>query len=67
MRLLLNNTQIETHRDPITLSQLLADNYDSLRGMAVAVNNKLVSRDRWDNTDLSPDDDVVVITAAFGG
>ena len=67
MKLLLNNTQIETHRDPITLSQLLADNYDSLRGMAVAVNNKLVSRDRWDNTYLSPDDDVVVITAAFGG
>ncbi len=67
MRLLLNNKPIETQKDPITLSQLLAENYDSLRGMAVAVNNKLVSRDRWDNSYLAPDDDVVVITAAFGG
>lgn len=67
MKLLLNNQTIETPFEPITLSQLLAENYRSLRGMAVALNNKLVSRDKWDITKLAPMDDVVVITAAFGG
>ncbi|MBD5228135.1 MAG: sulfur carrier protein ThiS [Bacteroides sp.] len=67
MKLLLNNKEIETSVDSISLSQLLSNNYETLRGMAVAVNNKLVSRDKWDRTKLNPMDDVVVITAAFGG
>ena len=67
MKLLLNNKEIETSVDSISLSQLLSNNYETLRGMAVAVNNKLVSRDKWDRTKLNPMDDVVDITAAFGG
>lgn len=67
MKILLNNMIIETKLDHISLSELLADNYQSLRGMAVAVNNKLISREQWDYHKLQPMDDVVVITAAFGG
>lgn len=67
MKLLLNNMIIETKLEHISLSELLADNYKSLRGMAVAVNNKLISREQWDYHKLQPMDDVVVITAAFGG
>lgn len=67
MRLQLNNSPIEIAKDTVILSQLLAENYSTLRGMAVAVNNKLVSREMWDTTELEPDDDVVVIQAAFGG
>lgn len=67
MKLLLNNQTVDSPYEPITLSQFLVENYKSLRGMAVALNNKLVSRDRWDITKLKPMDDVVVITASFGG
>ncbi len=67
MKLLLNNCEVETAIDSICLSQLLADHYNTLRGMAVAVNNKLIARDCWDSHELRPNDDVVVISAAFGG
>ncbi len=67
MTLLLNNQAVDTPFEPISLSQLLSANYRTLRGMAVAVNNKLISREKWDHTTLKPMDDIVVITAAFGG
>ncbi len=36
-------------------------------GIAVAVNEELVSRSRWDTTPLCADDRVEVLTAAQGG
>lgn len=67
MKMLLNNQTIDVQPERCTLSRLLSDNYRSLQGMAVAVNNKLVGRDKWDVMLLNEGDDVVVITAAFGG
>ncbi len=36
-------------------------------GTAVALNGRLVPRSRWDATALDQNDDIVVISAAFGG
>ena len=40
---------------------------DQGRGVAVAVNGEVVARGRWDQTTLSEDDRVEVLTAIGGG
>ena len=40
---------------------------DRGRGVAVAVNGEVVARGRWDQTTLSEDDRVEVLTAIGGG
>ena len=37
------------------------------QGAAIAVNDKLIPRDKWKVTMLNPMDRVTVITAAYGG
>jgi len=37
------------------------------KGVAVAVNGKIVKKNDWDTTPLKEGDDVVVIRAAYGG
>ena len=37
------------------------------RGVAVAVNDEVVPRSRWDSTALSDDDRVEILTASQGG
>lgn len=37
------------------------------RGVALAVNNKVVPRQAWEETMLNENDNVTIIKAAFGG
>ena len=46
---------------------MVADLYGTDKGIAVAVNNTLIPRSNWDNHYLAPDDEVVIIKAAYGG
>ncbi len=36
-------------------------------GAAIAVNDRLVPRSRWTETKVNPDDNLVIIKAAYGG
>lgn len=37
------------------------------RGVALAVNNKVLPRAEWESTELSEGDQITIIKAAFGG
>ncbi len=37
------------------------------RGVAVALNNRVVPRDRWTDTTLTENDQILIITASQGG
>jgi sulfur carrier protein len=54
--------------DPdVTVGRLVDDLGRGRRGVAVAVNESVVPRSRWDATTLHDDDRVEVLTAAQGG
>ncbi|PKV48418.1 sulfur carrier protein ThiS [Aquimarina sp. MAR_2010_214] len=36
-------------------------------GIAIAINNEVVSKEKWEQTTLQNDDDVVIIKATQGG
>lgn len=66
MKISLNNQWIETS-DTVSVAQLLTDSGIALRGIAVAVNKQVVPKTNWETTLLQNEDEVVVITATFGG
>lgn len=51
----------------VTLKELLLGQSISPEGIAVAVNNRIISKDEWAETFLSNNDKVTVIHAACGG
>lgn len=50
-----------------TLGALVDEAAGDRRGVAVAVNEEVVPRSRWDATALRPGDRVEILTAAQGG
>lgn len=67
MKIKINNDIFETAGPVITVSELLSIRGFSPTGTAVAVNDRLIARDRWDIFKIEEDDDVTIISAAFGG
>lgn len=53
--------------DVAYLSQLLETMTLPERGVAVAVNNTMISRVEWKNYSLSEGDNILIIKAACGG
>lgn len=49
------------------LGQLLETMALPERGVAVAVNNTMISREEWKNYSLSEGDNILIIKAACGG
>ena len=66
MKVIYNHTEIEVAED-INLSQFIAAQQIVTKGIAVAVNNKVVRRADWDSRRLCAGDDILVITAVCGG
>lgn len=66
MKILLNNKEVSLPQGS-TLHVLLLQENITLLNVAVAVNNTLVLRDKWATTMLNEGDNVVAITAAYGG
>lgn len=66
MKISLNNQWVETS-GAVSVAQLLTDSGIALRGIAVAVNKQVVLKANWETTLLQNEDEVVVITATFGG
>ncbi|MBD5340352.1 MAG: sulfur carrier protein ThiS [Bacteroides sp.] len=63
----LNSKPLELPNDLMTLEELLEWEGIAPGGTAVAVNNKIVKHENWKITTFSNGDNVVVISAAFGG
>lgn len=67
MKITLNNEPVIVDESCQTLNDLLELRNIPKNGVAIAVNNKLIARTQWTSKILKPEDDVVVITATFGG
>lgn len=66
MELIINGKTREVESQ--TLSQLLLElKLGSNFGLAVAINDELVPRSKWDSEELSDRDQVTLIRAAAGG
>lgn len=51
-----------------TLSQLLSDLQINIRnGIAIAVNNTIISRTQWDEYIINDNDEILIIKATQGG
>ncbi|MBQ0057118.1 MAG: sulfur carrier protein ThiS [Bacteroidales bacterium] len=64
-RIVINNEARETEAQFI--QQLAAELDLPERGVALAVNNKIVPRATWPDTAISEGDSITIIKAAFGG
>ena len=67
MHIKLNNEIIEFPDGNTTISDLLSSRNIKQEGTAVARNGKLVERAKWELAVLENNDDIVIISAAFGG
>lgn len=61
------NNQPYHSEDRLSLSQLLADLAIKGQGIAVAVNEEIISRNLWEDHNLCDGDRVTVIRATAGG
>ena len=66
MKISLNNTPRDITPET-SIRQLLINEGLPLQNIAVAVNDIIVLRSKWESTMLVENDRVVVITAAYGG
>ncbi|WP_178797551.1 sulfur carrier protein ThiS [Bacteroidaceae bacterium] len=66
MKLTVNNKETEV-KDGCTVTELAAQLALPEKGVAIAVNNKMIPRTEWAERILQPDDSLVVIKAACGG
>lgn len=67
MNVFFNSKKIELPAGTTTVADLLEFKEVSPTGIAVAVNNKVVSKAAWDSTPLNEGDKVLVIAAVCGG
>lgn len=66
MKVQVNNKEVETISG-YTLTQLTAQLELPVRGIAIAVNNKMIPRTEWERFELHENDNLVIIKAACGG
>ncbi len=63
----LNNEPVELVQDASLYSLLQLKELSEKKGIAVAVNNKVISATQWQTTPLTQNDKVLVISATKGG
>lgn len=66
MTIFLNRTAVEVE-SPVTLAELLRQQGIPARGIAVAIDNKVVRKDAWESTTLEEGCNITVIRAVCGG
>lgn len=67
MTIFFNNEPLQLPQATMTLEELSKLKNIPSQGTAIAVNDRLVKREKWSVYQLNPMDNVVVITAAYGG
>ena len=67
MTILLNDNPVVLPSDYMTVEDLVKWKEIPSQGTAIAVNNKLIKQEKWSITKLNDQDQITVISAAFGG
>ncbi|MDE6810947.1 MAG: sulfur carrier protein ThiS [Muribaculaceae bacterium] len=67
MIILVNNNQIDLPIEISTLADFVAWKNIPLQATAIALNGKLIKTEKWSVTPLANMDNILVISAAFGG
>ncbi len=65
MKIKFNGEELET--TSLNISDFLVEKNINVIGIAIALNNKVVSRKLWNEVALNEGDDLIVISAAYGG
>lgn len=67
MRITVNNQPVDLSEEFLTLKDFLEIRGVKTERTAVALNNKIVTRDKWPLVNISDGDTIMLISAAFGG
>ncbi len=63
---LVNESQVEID-EKASIHQLLQKLNTPVNGIAIAINDRIISNSKWDTTNLNPNDKVLIIKATQGG
>ena len=66
MKIYINQKEIEA-QDSISIKELLDMQQISIEGTAIAIDNKLVPKNEWDDRILTDGNKITLIRATFGG
>lgn len=68
MKIWVNQKEHQCASNSTTLLQLLEELDKATKtGIAVAINNKIITKSAWSNTSIVADDKITIITATQGG
>lgn len=67
MNIKINNKTVSLPKDDMSVKDVLQLMEIKSGGTAIAINDKLVKRDLWDSIKINDNDEITIITAAFGG
>lgn len=66
MKIYINQKEIET-QDSISIKELLDMQQISIEGTAIAIDNKMVPKNEWNDRILTEGNKITIIRATFGG
>ena len=66
MKIYINQKEIEVH-DNISVKELLDMQQIAIEGTAIAIDNKLVPKNEWNDRILTDGNKITIIRATFGG
>ncbi|WP_337761549.1 sulfur carrier protein ThiS [Barnesiella intestinihominis] len=66
MKIYINQKEIEA-QDSISIKELLDMQQISIEGTAIAIDNKLVPKNEWNDRILTDGNKITIIRATFGG
>ncbi|MBP3430587.1 MAG: sulfur carrier protein ThiS [Barnesiella sp.] len=66
MKIYINQKEIEV-QDNISVKELLDMQQIAIEGTAIAIDNKLVPKNEWDDRILTDGNKITIIRATFGG
>ncbi|PPI86267.1 sulfur carrier protein ThiS [Candidatus Pantoea edessiphila] len=66
MKINLNDNLIELLK-PTFLNDLIVQEYGTINGIAIAVNNKIIPRYQWSKYEVKDKDNIIIFQAIAGG
>ncbi len=67
MQYYINNNEYNSKTESLSLSQAIADLDIETKGIAIAINETIISKTAWNNTAINNGDKIIIIKAVCGG
>lgn len=67
MNIYINNQLKEVSNQKMSLKDLAISEKINMQGTAIAINDKLIKQALWETTMVKENDNITIISAAFGG